>query len=181
MSRRTNRSLAKMLYSAMFLSLALLLPFLTSQIPEIGSKLLPMHLPVILCGFVCGPFWGATVGASAPILRSLIFTRPEMFPSAVTMAVELATYAFVAGLLYKKLGKNIFMTYLALITAMICGRLMWGGVMFVLIFLGMAKGEIGFSLIWAHTVLQGIPGITLQLVAIPVIVNVLKKNRLMLN
>jgi hypothetical protein len=165
----------------MFLSLALLMPFLTSQIPEIGSKLLPMHLPVMLCGFVCGPFWGAAVGASAPILRSMIFTRPEMVPSALAMAFELATYAFVVGLLYQKFSKNIFMFYISLITAMVSGRLVWGGVMFVLIFLGMAKGEIGFSIIWARTVLQGIPGITLQLIAIPLIVNVLKKNRLMLN
>lgn len=181
MAKSKNTALARLLYSAMFLALGLLLPFLTAQIPEIGSKLLPMHLPVILCGFVCGPAWGMAVGAVTPILRSLIFARPVLMPDALSMAFELATYAFVAGLLYRKLNKNIFFTYISLITAMVSGRLVWGVVSFVLIFLGLEGGSIGLSLIWTHTVLQGIPGIILQLVAIPAIVNVLKKNRLMLN
>lgn len=182
MAKSTNTALARLLYSAMFLALGLLLPFLTAQIPEIGSKLLPMHLPVILCGFVCGPTWGMAVGAVTPILRSLIFARPVLMPDALSMAFELATYAFVAGLLYRRLGrKNFFFTYISLITAMVSGRLVWGVVTFVLIFFGLEGGSIGISLIWTHTVLQGIPGIILQLVAIPAIVNVLKKNRLMLN
>lgn len=97
------------------------------------------------------------------------------------MAFELGTYGFVAGLLYKKLGKNIFMNYIALITAMVCGRIVWGAVMFLLIFLGEAQGEIALSYIWVNTVLNGVSGLILQLIAIPLIVNVLKKNRLMLN
>lgn len=181
LSRRTNTALARLLYSAMFLALGLLLPFLTAQIPEFGSSLCPMHIPVILCGFICGPTWGMVVGAATPLLRSVVFGLPVLMPQAVAMAFELAAYAFIAGLLYKKMQKNIFFYYVTLITSMVCGRLAWGAVMFVLIFAGMANGEIGFSLIWSHTVLQSIPGIVLQLIAIPLIVNVLKKNRLMLN
>ena len=181
MAKNKNTALARLLYSAMFLSLALLLPFLTAQIPEIGSKLLPMHLPVMLCGFICGPSWGMAVGAVAPILRSMIFARPVMVPDALSMAFELAAYAFIAGLLYRRLGKKFFFIYVSLIAAMVAGRIVWGIVSFVLIFLGLEGGDIGISLIWTHTVLQGIPGIILQLVAIPLIVNVLNKNRLMLN
>ncbi len=181
MSRRTNRSLAKLIYSSAFLALAYLMPYLT-QLSELGSKLLPMHIPVLLCGFICGPFWGATVGAAAPLMRCMILGRPVFMYDALTMAFELATYAFVAGLLYKKLPKNILMFFVSLITAMVCGRLVWGGVMFVLIATGfVADLQIGFSLIWSHTVLQGIPGITLQLILVPLVVDVLKKNRLMLN
>ncbi len=181
MAKSKNTALARLLYSAMFLALALLLPFLTAQIPEIGSKLLPMHLPIMLCGFICGPSWGMTVGAIAPILRSMIFARPVMVPDALSMAFELATYAFIAGLLYRRLGKKFFFIYVSLIAAMVAGRIVWGIVSFFLIFVGLEGGEIGLSLIWSHTVLQGIPGIILQLVAIPLIVNVLNKNRLMLN
>ena len=181
MAKKTNNVLARILYSAMFLALGLLLPFLTAQIPQFGASLLPMHLPVILCGFVCGPMWGMAVGATTPLLRSMIFGMPALMPSAVAMAFELAVYAFVAGLLFKKLSKNIFMYYIALITAMVCGRLVWGAVMFILIFAGLADGAISLSLIWTSTVLQSVPGIILQLVMIPLIVNVLRKNRLMLN
>ena len=181
MAKKTNNVLARILYSAMFLALGLLLPFLTAQIPQFGASLLPMHLPVILCGFVCGPMWGMAVGATTPLLRSMIFGMPALMPNAVAMAFELAVYAFVAGLLFKKLSKNIFMYYIALITAMVCGRLVWGAVMFILIFVGLADGAISLSLIWTSTVLQSVPGIILQLVMIPLIVNVLRKNRLMLN
>ena len=181
MAKTTNAKLARLLYSSMFLALAMLLPFLTAQIKPVGASLCPMHLPVILCGFICGPYWGMAVGISAPLLRSVMFGMPELMPSAVAMAFELAAYAFIAGLLYKKLNKNLFMYYVALITAMVAGRLVWGAVMFILIYAGMANGEIGFALIWAKTVLASIPGIILQIIAIPLIVNVMKKNRLMLN
>lgn len=180
LSNKTNVTTAKLLYSAMFLALALLLPFLTAQIPQIGSKLCPMHLPVILCGFICGPFWGAAVGITAPILRSVIFSVPVLVPNAIAMAAELAVYAFVAGTLFKKLNKNIFYIYVDLLAAMISGRLVWGAAEFILIFAGLAEGQIGFELIWAQTVLQSIPAIILQLVVIPLTVNVLKKNKLLL-
>ena len=181
MAKGKNVALARLLYSSMFLALGLLLPFLTAQIKPFGSSLCPMHLPVLLCGFICGPYWGFAVGAITPILRSVTFGAPLLMPDAVAMAFELAAYAFIAGLLYKKLEKNMFMLFVELITAMICGRLVWGLVTFVFIFLGIGSGEIGFALIWTKTVLQSIPGIILQIVAIPLIINVLRKNRLMLN
>ncbi len=181
MSRKTNLALARLLYSSMFMALGLLLPFLTAQIPQVGKALLPMHLPIFICGFVCGPSWGLLVGVVTPLLRSFIFSIPVLMPTAVAMAFELGTYGFVAGLLYKKLGKNIFMNYITLITSMVCGRIVWGAVTFVLIFIGKAQGEIALSVIWTNTVLNGVSGIILQLVVIPPIVNVLKKNRLMLN
>ena len=172
----------KTVFAAMFLALSYVMPFLTGQIPEIGSMLCPMHIPVLLCGFICGPTWGMAVGFITPILRSMLFGAPiAIVPNALAMAFELATYAFVAGILYKKLNKNIFYTFIALIASMVAGRLVWGAVMFVLILANQAAGEIGFSLIWGSTVLQSIPGIILQLVAIPPIITVLRKNRLMLN
>jgi predicted membrane protein len=76
--------------SAMFLAMGLLLPFVTGQIPEIGSMLLPMHIPALLSGVFCGPIWGAAVGLIMPLLRSAIFGMPPIFPTATAMAFELA-------------------------------------------------------------------------------------------
>ena len=51
-------ALRNLVLSALFLALGLVLPFLTGQIPQFGSMLLPMHLPVLLCGFACSWPWG---------------------------------------------------------------------------------------------------------------------------
>ena len=89
-----RHSVKKLVYSAMCLALCLVLPFLTGQIPEVGAMLLPMHLPVLLCGFLCGGGWGALVGFTAPMLRHLIFSMPPM-PGCISMAFELAAYGLV--------------------------------------------------------------------------------------
>ena len=99
--RRTE--IKKMTLSAMFLALAFVMPFLTGQIPQVGSMLCPMHIPVLLCGFFCGAPWGMLVGFAAPLLRSFTLGMPPMFPTAFCMAFELATYGFVAGWLHGKL------------------------------------------------------------------------------
>ena len=112
-----GNSVHRLTGAGLALALALVLPFLTGQIPEVGSMLCPMHLPVLLCGFVCGGPWGLAVGAIAPILRSLLFSRPPMF-SAIPMAFELAAYGAVAGFLYRKMPKTKGSIYATLIAAM---------------------------------------------------------------
>lgn len=180
MARSSRYELGRLVYSSMFLSLAILLPFLT-QIKPISAAFCLMHIPVIICGFVCGPIWGTVVGATAPILRSLLFTQPKMFPNAFGMAFELATYAFVAGVLFKKLNKNIFMYYVTLIASMVAGRIVWTLVWMGLLLSGSAEGTLAFSFFWGKVIVDSIPGIITQLILIPVIIDVLKQNRLMLN
>ena len=85
------------------LALAMVLPFLTGQIPQIGSALSPMHIPVLLCGFLAGGFWGLLVGAAAPLLRFALFGMPPLMPMGIAMAFELATYGLIAGLVYRML------------------------------------------------------------------------------
>ena len=97
----TNRGVRNLTFSSMFLALCMVLPFLTGQIPQIGAMLSPMHIPVLICGFVCGPLWGMIVGAIAPVLRSVLFGMPKLFPSAVCMMFELAAYGAAAGLLIR--------------------------------------------------------------------------------
>ena len=161
--------------SAMFLAVALVLPFITGQIPEIGAMLCPMHLPILLCGYFCGGPWGLAVGLIAPVLRSMIFGMPPMYPTAISMAFELAAYGAVSGLLYAKLPKTKASVYISLATAMIVGRLVWGAARFV--FAGLDITAFGLQAFWAGAVTSAIPGIILQLILIPILVIALDKQR----
>jgi thiamine transporter ThiT len=126
----------KLTLSGMFLAVALVMPFLTGQIPQIGSMLCPMHLPVLLCGFFCGAWIGAAVGFCAPLLRSFLFGVPHFMPDAVAMCFELAVYGAVAGLLYSRLPRRRVNVYASLIAAMLAGRIVWGGARVVLYGIG---------------------------------------------
>ena len=168
-----NQSIRKIVLSGMFLALGLVLPFLTGQIPSIGSRLLPMHIPVLLCGFVCGWPYGLLVGIIVPVFRSLLFGMPPMYPVAIAMAFELAAYGALTGLLYKMLPKNVVSMFISLIVAMIGGRIIWGIASLILI--GAAGNQFTFGMFIAGGFVNALPGIILQLVLIPAIVLALKK------
>lgn len=163
----------KMVLGAMFLALALVLPFLTGQIPQIGGALCPMHIPVILCGFFCGPVYGAVIGFVAPLLRFLLFGMPPVMPTGIAMSFELMTYGLVSGLLYKLLPKKKLYVYVALIAAMLAGRIVWG-ISRVILF-GLGKSEFGWAAFMSGAFINAIPGIIVQIVLIPVLVIVLRK------
>ena len=172
-----NKKLQKLVLSAMFLGLGLVLPFFTGQIPQIGNMLLPMHLPVILCGFICGWKYGLVVGAVTPILRSAVFSMPVMYPSAIAMAFELAAYGFLVGFLFRNARWQCLKSlYRCLIISMLGGRVVWGIVMTVILGLG----ENGFTLTAFLTgaFLNAIPGIIVQLILVPAIMLALNKTHL---
>ena len=170
---KRNNKIKKLTLSAMFLALAYVMPFLTGQIPQIGSMLCPMHIPILLCGFFCGAPWGLAVGFVAPILRSLTLGMPPMFPTAFCMAFELAVYGFVAGYLHNKLPKKKASVYVSLLAAMIAGRIVWGIVMFGC--MGFDASKFGLSAFLAGSIVNAVPGIILQIVLVPVVVIVLGK------
>lgn len=170
------KNVKQMTLSALFLALALILPFLTGQIPEIGSMLCPMHFPVLICGFACGPLWGGIVGFTAPLLRHMLFSMPPM-PAGIAMAFELAAYGAVAGLLYHKLAKTKVNVFAALIAAMIAGRAVWGIARCLMA--GFNTLPFGFEAFIAGAITQAIPGIILQLLLIPLIVYALRHARFM--
>ena len=173
MKRNHTRDLT---LSAIFLAAAMVLPFLTAQIPEIGNMLLPMHIPVFLCGLICGAKWGFLIGAFTPIIRAFTFGAPVLYPVAIAMAFELATYGLISGLIFgKSKSKNVAATYSALIVAMLAGRAVWGIVTAIL--LGSAK--FTFTLFMTQAFVNAIPGITLQLVLIPSIMLLLRRARLL--
>lgn len=169
----TKKSLLRLCISACLLALALVLPFATGQIPEIGKMLCPMHLPVLICGFFCGPVYAGAVGAIAPILRSLLFSAPKIFPDAPGMCVELMFYGIVSGLLYRVLPKKKPFIYVSLLGAMLSGRIAWG--ITRLIFLGVWHSPFGWSAFFAGAFTKAIPGIIIQIAFVPVLVMVLER------
>ena len=165
---KTRSRLQNLTRAALFLAVAFVLPFLTGQIPEIGAMLCPLHIPVLLCGFICSAPWGLAVGFAAPLLRSLTLGMPPMFPTAVCMAAELAAYGAVAGLMHRLLPRKKPYIYLSLLTAMLVGRLVWGAAM--LLCLGIQGNPFTWTAFLAGAVTNAIPAILLQLVLIPVLV-----------
>ena len=178
-ARMTSLRLRKLTYTALYLAIALVLPFVTGQIPEIGAMLSPMHIPVLLCGFLCGWPWGLAVGLIAPILRSLLFGMPALFPTAVAMTFELATYGALAGWLYRRLPKNGARIITALLLSMIAGRLVWGAAQLALA--GLTQNQFTWAAFLAGAVTKAIPGIILHIALIPAIVLAMEKAGLSLN
>ena len=181
--RLDSRQIKKMTFAALFLALAMVLPFLTGQIPQVGKSLCPMHIPALLCGFLCGWPWGLAVGFIAPLLRSVTFGMPAMFPDAVVMAFELAAYGAVAGILYRLLPKKLGIgrIYIALVAAMIIGRIVYGILYLCLSGLGFISTEVTWVFFWTKAFANPFPGIVLQLVLIPALVAALEKMGMSLN
>ncbi len=159
--------------AGLFLALAFILPFFTGQIPQIGSMISPMHIPVFICGLVCGPFYGLIVGFVAPILRSVMLGMPPLFPVAIAMAFELATYGLIAGFVYLRLSKNPVSVYIALITAMLVGRIIWGIAMYIL--LGIVGNQFTMQAFLAGAFLNAGIAIVLHLIIVPPVVLMIEK------
>lgn len=174
-----NTHIKNLTLSAMFLALGLVLPFLTGQIPAVGNMLLPMHIPVLLCGLLCGWQCGFAVGFALPILRSFLFSMPPMFPTAISMAFELATYGFVIGFLYERSKWHCIVSlYRCMLISMLAGRAVWGIVQMLL--LGVGKDSFTFSAFLAGAFLNALPGILLQLILVPAIMLALRRAKLVL-
>lgn len=172
-----NRKLLNMILAALFLALTYVLPFFTGQIPEIGAMLCPMHLPVLICGFICGPIWGTVIGLTAPIFRSLLtFGMPPLFPTATCMAFELAAYGAITGIMHKLLPRKKPYVYCSLLIAMIVGRLVWGTAMFIC--LSIKGGSFTFGAFIAGALTNAIPGIIVQIVLVPLLVILLENPKI---
>ena len=161
--------------SALFVALCVVLPIALHSVANAGQILLPMHLPVLLCGMACGWPYGLACGILGPLLSSLFTGMPPMaiLPS---MICELAAYGFVTGLLSRKIntGLKILDIYIPLLCAMIAGRLFFG-LLNALIF---RAGSYTFSIWLTASFVTSLPGIIIQLVFVPVIIYILRKAKL---
>ncbi len=175
--KKQGPDIRKLSLSAICLSLCLVLPLITGNIPEIGKMLSPMHIPVYLCGFLCGFPWGVIVGFIAPLLRGAVFGMPALVPGGIAMAFELSVYGLLSGLLYRFFPKKIGFLYLNLFISMIAGRIIWGLVRFVIS--GVTKTDFTFAMFIAGGITNAIPGIILQLILIPIVVSALERAGIM--
>lgn len=167
----------KIVFAGVFFALGIVFPFITMQIPKIGNMLLPMHIPVMLCGFICGAPLGFTVGLLTPLLRSILFGAPVIFPSAVGMMFELAAYGAFCGLLYEAFAK-IFKSeyarlYLSMIISMVTGRIIWGAASYMLY--SASSTKFTADIFFAQGFINAVPGIIIQLIIVPPIAGRLKK------
>lgn len=167
---RTN--VKNLVLSALMIALGVLLPILFHAIGA-GTVFLPMHIPVLLCGFLCGAPWGAACGLIVPYLSSLLTGMPPLYPVAVSMSLELCAYGALTGLFYRKMKLNV---YVSLVLAMVLGRAVSGVANAAL--LGMAGAPYGFEAFLTASFVTSLPGIAIQLVFVPVLVLALIKLRL---
>lgn len=162
--------------AAMFLAIGIILPFFTGQIPQIGSMLLPMHLPVFICGLICGWQYGLIIGFILPLLRMTLFGMPPLL-TAVAMAFELASYGSIAGFLYNRSRwQCVIALYRALLTAMVAGRIVWGAVRSIMT--GVAGELFTWQIFLSGAFLNAVPGIILQLAFIPTLMVALDRTGL---
>ncbi len=174
-----QRTTLRLIYAGVLLALSILLPmvfhlFLGGIVS--GTMFLPMHIPVLLAGFLLGPWYGLVIGMVAPIMGSFLMAMPSMARMPF-MVVELGTYGFCVGVLYYFFKNKKFGIYITLISGMIIGRVVYGSLLYIFIDLLHLplKNTVG---IIAATI-TGIYGIIIQLVFIPLILVILKKGGLL--
>ena len=169
----------KICISAVCIVLCLILPQAFHAV-GLGSALSPMHIPVLLCGLVCGAGWGVICGIVGPVLSSVLTGMPSVV-ALTYMVPELAVYGLASGLAMKHIrtGKATADLYLSLSAAMLLGRIA-GGIAQALFYTG---GGEGFTLsLWASTyLLSAAPGIVCHLIVVPLLLRVLTKARLIPN
>ncbi len=171
--KQTN--IKNLILSALCLALGLVLPSAFHAIGA-GTVFLPMHIPVLLCGLICGWQYGAVCGFIVPLLSSLITSMPPIFPVAPAMMLELCAYGLLTGLFYRYYKWNL---YLAMGGAMLAGRAVSGCAN--AIFMGMAGKPYGVSAFLTGAFVTALPGIILQLIVVPLLVVALQKSGLVQN
>lgn len=160
--------------AGLLLALGIILPYATAHgfgIP--GTLLLPMHIPVLLCGFLCGPLYGMLCGMALPPLNTLLTGMPAPFPMLPIMFFELTVYGLVSGLLFTKtpLGQKKFGIYAALPLTMLSGRIAYAITFYILL---LTVGKLKALAVTA-AITTGLPGIVIQLLIIPPILFLIGK------
>ena len=174
---KKHSQILKLVISGLCLALAYVLPFLTGSNQRLGQMFLPMHIPVLLCGFLCGWYWALGVGIIAPIFRGLTIGAPAIPLPALPMAFELATYGVVAGVMHRVLPKKKPFIYVSLLISMVSGRIINGIVN--AIFMGAYGKPYGFEAFISGALIWAMPGILIQIALIPALVMVLDNKKVL--
>lgn len=159
--------------ASLFLALGIIIPYVFHIAGGMtGQIFLPMHLPVLLCGFFLGSRYGLIVGILTPFLNSLLTGMPPIYPTGIAMALELGTYGLISGYLYKNKKSNMF---ISLIAAMLLGRLVSGAANYIL--LSMIGKKYMLKVFLASSFITPIWGILIQLILIPFLVKVIDNGK----
>lgn len=164
--------IVKCAVTAVCMALCVVLPMALHAIPNAGTLLSPMHLPVLLCGLICGWQYGLLCGLAGPMLSCFITSMPGI-GYLPTMMLELAIYGFVTGLMMRLIhtGKQLADIYISLLTAMLAGRIVTG-IARALIF---AAGSYSWKAWATGYFVSSFPGIVLQLILVPALYLALQK------
>lgn len=167
-----KNKLQQLVIAGLMVTIGLILPYFTAHAFGVpGTILLPMHIPVLLCGLISGPMYGAIAGLITPMLSSVLTGMPALYPMLPIMAVQLLTMGAVSGILYRKAKLNL---YLSLLAAMLSGWAAYGLVFATLLLAG--DGQLR-ALSVSSALLRGIPGIAAQLILIPPLVKAVQKRQ----
>ncbi|MDK2563101.1 ECF transporter S component [Romboutsia sedimentorum] len=160
----------KIVLSGLFIAFGIIVPMIFHTVNLAGSIFLPMHIPVLIAGFLLGPLYGGIVGALTPILSSFMTGMPPLVPVMPIMVFELCAYGIITGFLFGK-TKN---TYISLVGAMIGGRL-FAVVGAFLVSLTIAPQVSPLMFVFG-SLAKAIPGMIVQIVFIPILVKFMTKN-----
>jgi hypothetical protein len=169
-STRSVGSLRALVISSVMTALALVLPVAFHAV-GLGNKFLPMLLPLLLNGFLVPLPWAVLTGAAVPLVSSLATGMPPMFPPiAAGMALEGAVLGGVAAVMF---GAGRRSLWIAVAGAIVLGRLAGLAALYLLAkAFGLPPGLASLA-----SLVQGIPGVILQVAVVPTVVGALARGR----
>lgn len=169
-------SIKKICVTAIMIALCCILPTMF-HLAGLGTAFSPMHIPVLLCGLLCGGWYGLACGVIGPVLSSILTGMPGA-SMLVSMVPELVAYGLITGLVMRfvRTGKLTADLYISLIAAMLAGRIV-GGIAKALVYMG--SGEAFTLSVWVSSYfVTALPGIICHLILVPILVMALYRAKL---
>ena len=168
-------NLKRTIVTSMLIALCVVLPMAFHSIPRAGSIILPMHIPVLLAGLICGWKFGLVAGLAGPLLSSYMTSMPPMGIVPIMM-LELGVYGLISGVMIQIVftKRSSLDLYISLITAMFFGRVIAGIAMAVYFF----DGAYYMGLWVSSYFITSLPGIVIQLAFVPSVVMALEREQI---
>ncbi len=170
-----KRTTTELITASMLLTIGVLLPFIFHSLGFAGPIFLPMHIPILIGGYILAPELAFALGLITPLFSSITTGMPVIFPIGIIMMFELSFYGLTLSILTRKYKKN---TFFLLSLSMIVGRIVAAFTAFVLTLIFTIK--LNPVIYIKGAIITGLPGIIIQLLIIPIIIQAIKKSNLSL-
>lgn len=165
-----NRHAKQVTISGLLVAVGLVLPMVFHTFALGGAVFLPMHIPVLLGGFLLSPLYAILVGVITPLVSSILTGMPPFFPIAIQMMFELGVYGLVISYLYNHRKSSL---YPAMLCGMLAGRLT-AGIVNYLFLTKFLNQFFSLKVFLTAQFITALPGILLQLVMLPIMVKLLE-------